>query len=157
MPELFDPAGLTDNDPTDGVATMPVLGGMSTCPDIVGFTKLSILSCFGLSNALFEFRQGDTQPPLSLQIIDGNGNAIALTGATVTACYIVPGQQEYCQQSPLAIQSDGVTAKCERGVDDFITQNPGRYYFVVTARWPDGTGISAPDNGEAEIVVNPAW
>ena len=132
-------------------------GGVATCPDVVGPTSLSITSVKTSTSAAFVLRQGDTQPPLALQILDGNGDAIVLTGATVTACFIIPGQSSYVQESVMTVQTDTITAKYERLVDDFVTQNAGRYYFVVTARWADGTGISCPDGAEAVCVVNSQW
>ena len=132
-------------------------GGVSTCPDIVGTTSLLVTSEKTPTAAAFVMRQGDTQPPLSLQILDGNGEAVVLTGAVVTACFVIPGQSDYVQQSVMTVQTDTITAKYERLVDDFVTLNAGRYYFVVTARWEDGTGISCPDGAEAVIVVNPMY
>jgi len=147
-PDLIDLAPDLTSQNTSGASTAPI-----TCPDIVGMTTLNVLSCVGPGNAAFELRQGDTQPPLTLQLLDGNGEAISLSGATLTACFIVPGQAAYSQQSDM----DGVTAKYERRVDDYVTLNSGRFYFLVTARWPDGTGISCPDAAEAVCLVLDAY
>ena len=153
MPDLYNPNAEPGANPLDGEQTMPPGTSPATAPNVDGPLTLNVLSFNDLTNCLMEWRQNDTQPYIELQIM-ANGAAVDLSGATVTINFVIPGQTSFAQTSDMTISSDDETLTYTRAKSDFTTQNAGRYYFVVTATWPDGSQLSAPNTAEAVLIVN---
>ncbi len=129
---------------------------MSTSPNIEGPVTLNVLSFTGLNGCQMQWRAGDTQPQIKLQLL-GGGVALNLASAVVTINFFAPGNPSYIQSSVMTLAGDNETLTYERQPSDFTTINPGTYYFAVTVAYTDGTGFTAPDNGEAILQVEPQF
>jgi hypothetical protein len=154
MPEYYNP----NSEYEDPLQPDPMPPGTTptTAPNIDGPVTLDVSSFNDLTNCQMMWRQGDTQPDIVLQML-ANGTAVDLSGATVTINFVVPGQSSFVQTSVMSVGGDNETCSYARQPNDYTTANDGRYYFAVKAVWPDGTGFTGPDNGEAILTVNSAY
>lgn len=148
----------------DDVNTTIVSSGTGTAPtSIIGTLALVPLTCLGLTNALFSWAAGDTQPAIAFNVYDTGAAAIVnagISGVAGVTCYvdfIIPGQQ-VPYDTLTATSTDGLTWKAPRQPSDLITTTSGKFVILVKFVYADETQFSAPDSGSsAYVIVNDGY
>lgn len=108
------------------------------------------------------YREGDTAPTLSRQLLDGAGNPIALTGLTVTITiahashdyYYSPGER-IVDRDPCVVDPDQITnpgwVHWSPGTD--MLSPPGSYSFSYEVTYLDGGRETIPQNTELPMII----
>ncbi len=110
----------------------------------------------------------DNAPPLKACLRDGNGDAIDLTGATVTisiafsmprGTYYTSPRDQIVKRSPVDVDPDQVNNTGDiswtpgaQGDDDALTP-PGEFLYTFEVTYPDGTKQTLPADTYQTLII----
>ena len=116
------------------------------------------------------FVEFDTAPPLRRCLKDGDGNAIDLTGTTVTisiafsmprGTYYTSPRDQIVKRSPVDVDPDQTEdgnrgwvswTPGAQGADDALTP-PGEFLFTFEVTYIDGTKQTIPSNTYETLII----
>jgi hypothetical protein len=101
---------------------------------------------------MISIKQGDRKPDLEATLRDGLGNAIDLTGTTVTfAMQALDGRVVIADASVTIVDAPGGKVRYSWAAAD--TAVAGRYQAEFHVTFGGGTRVSVPSEGYLDVVV----